>query len=257
MKSYATIATNIFIVMARNMMILATCLLSTLPLTAQHYTYLSGSLGNLTSSGPEVNAPIRIRDGGLLDGSTRNVSLRQQFGRYFSLGLEYSRCYFSPLLQIEERGPTSFGTMQSDRLSVKTNFDVRVYNDRISAYGSFAYIYSIEDQGMSATGLCNPSNLLVENRLLTGMDRVSFLAAGAGTRIRLMGELLVEMELGYATSFQEIYSYTIYYGDLDTNPYVCEMEEGMDHFYFRAGFAYPLQPVCRLLGKTVDFMLAL
>lgn len=257
MRSYATIATNIFIVMTRNMMILIACLLSTLPLSAQHYTYLSGSVGNLTSFGPEVTSPIRIRDGGWLDGSTKNLSLRQQFGRYFSLELGYSACFFSPMLQIEERRATSFGYMQSNRLSVKTNFDVKVYSDRISAYGAFAYIYSIEQQEISATGLCNPSNLLVENRLLPGMDRVSFLSAGAGARIRLMGELLFEIELGYATSFQEIYSLTVNYGDLEANPYVYELTEGKNHFYFRAGFAYPLQPVFRLLGKTVDFMLAL
>ena len=237
---------------------LACGLLVTASLEAQRYTYLSGGVGIYSTFIPEVGMPFSVRDGGLEDGGSYNVSLRQEMGKYFSLELGYIASYFDPHVQVEERPPVDGGYFESDRFTLKTNFDVRVYKDRIAAYGTFGYIFSIEDAGgISAVGLCNPSNVLVEYAHLSGTGNESFLSAGSGVRFRLVHELLFEMELGYATSFHEMYSLTVYYEDPGGIVSTHVIEVGKDHFYFRFGFSYPLQPVFRAMGKGVDFLLAL
>lgn len=233
-------------------------MLVTTSLEAQRYTYLSGRAGIYSTFIPEVRTPFSIRDGGVEDGGSYNVSLRQEMGKYFSLELGYTACYFDPHVQVEERPPVDGGYFESDRFTLKTNFDVSVYKDRIAAYGTFGYIFSIEDAGgISAVGLCNPSNVLVEYTHLPGIRNESFLTTGAGVRFRLVHELLFEMELGYATSFDELYKLTVYYEDPGGIVHTHMIEEGKDHFYFSFGFSYPLQPVFRAMGKGVDFLLAL
>jgi hypothetical protein len=237
---------------------LACGLLVTVSLEAQRYTYLSGGIGIHSTFIPEVQLPFSVRDGGLEDGGSYNVSLRQEMGKYFSLELGYAAMHFNPGVQVVEGHLVQGGHFASDRFSLKTNVDVRVYRDRITAYGTFGYTYSIEDTGGSSSiWTCNPSNVLVEYAHLPGTGYESFLSAGAGVRFRLVHELLFEMELGYATSFQEMYSLTVSYEDPGGIVHTRVIEEGKDHFYFRFGFSYPLQPVFRAMGKGVDFLLAL
>ncbi len=237
---------------------LACGLLVTTSLEAQRYTYLSGGVGVHSTFIPEVRMPFSVRDGGLEDGGSYNVSLRQQIGKCFSLELGYAAFHFDPAVQVAEGNLVQGGHFASDRFTLKTNVDVRVYKDRIAAYGTFGYIYSIEDAGgISSIGTCNPSNVLVEYAHLSGTGNESFLSAGSGVRFRLVHELLFEMELGYATSFDEMYSLTVNYEDPAGIVHTYVIEEGKDHFYFRFGFSYPLQPVFRAMGKGVDFLLAL
>jgi hypothetical protein len=99
--------------------------------------------------------------------------------------------------------------------------------------------------------------VLVEYAHLPGTGYASFLSAGAGTRFRLVHELLFEMELGYATTSHELYSLRVRYEDPAGVSYAHTIEEGRNYFYFRFGFSYPLQPVFRAMGKGVDFLLAL
>lgn len=227
--------------------------------SAQHYTYFEGSTGIYSMFIPGRNVPFSIRDGSLLDGSGYHLSLRQQMGTWFSLELGYSKCNLRPALQVVDRPVLSGGSMfRSDRFFLKTNVDVKVFRDRIAAYGSIGTTYSFEDKGgVSAVGLCNPSNVLIEYTYLPGTGKALFLSAGAGIRFRLIHELLLECEWGYNTSLQEMYRFTVHYEDPAGTSFAQTLEEGKDQFYFRFGFAYPLQPVCRLLGKSVDFLLAL
>lgn len=217
-------------------------------LSAQNYTYLGAELGFSTYRSQNANYPTNINFG-LYNGSGSIIGfhLRRELSKMLSIETGYSSNtygdYYLPNVAFE-----------SHQIPLKGNLNINVYRDRISTFASFGYLFCIEESLSSGSfGIWNSEGdgIVVDWSYISESKYNSLFVASSGCRFRLLDELLIEMELGYAFGLKAIREYKLTFWDTSGISGSSHLTGKGNYYYFKIGLSYPIQRASKLLEKVI------
>ncbi len=219
-------------------------------LQAQNYNWFQAGFGYTTSKSCKVGGADGIYNTPDPDGAFYNFLLRKDISQMTSIETGFMERGYMITLGVAGNNYVSFGASEAYQIPLKIFFDLNLYKDKIFMYTSFGYLFCIEDNSGSgeviSTGF-NTDSIAVAFRYLPGSKFHSLYTVSTGFRLRIVDELFLQLELGYAFGFEDIMEFEItYYDDSGVLKEISMTDRGR-YWFLGIGLSYPLERVLELM----------
>lgn len=227
-------------------LLIAILMLITSIVTAQRYTYLGGGVG-IISSKYQLNESLSIRSPTTINGGSYDIYLRQDLTKFLAAEIGYSwRNYDSEyLLPGDSYAFPSVG-IWAHLIPVNMDIGVDIVKDRLSLYASFGYLICVQQytgSGSNKSFNNQGDSLIIEWDYVAESEHKSLFTVGLGSRINIVEDLLMELELGYAFAYEDQREYIFTYWDESGGIKNQTAIFNGNYWRVKFGLSYPIQRI--------------
>lgn len=219
-------------------------------ISAQRYTYIGAGIG-LISSKYQLNENHSIRAPTIVNGGSYDFFIRQELTNFLSAEVGYSwRGYDSEYLLPGDLYAYPNEDMWAHVIPINLDIGVDVVENRISLYGSFGYHICVQQytgSGSLKSFTFQGDSIIIEWDYLAKSEHNSLFTVGIGSRFRIIDQLHIELELGYAFGFNEQRAYHFTYWDDAGEAQNVSTTYNGNYWRCKFGIAYPIQRVLELI----------
>ncbi|MFW5820125.1 MAG: hypothetical protein ACOCWA_02455 [Bacteroidota bacterium] len=216
-------------------------------LQAQDYTWFRAGIGYTASKLYKVGGSAEFSNTLEPSGAFYNFNLRKEISEMISIETGFMERGYHNNFSIDGDKYGSFGSFESYQIPLKIYLDLNLYRERILMFTSFGYTFCIE--GHTGSGLVTSTSikdtvvLTASYSTLPESKYHSLFSVSTGARIRIIEELLIELELGYAFGFEDLRRFEItYYDDSGVLNEIYGTDRGR-YWFLGIRLSYPLERV--------------
>jgi hypothetical protein len=218
-------------------------------LYAQKNTYFQVHWGSSSTGFKIQDYSPQIYNSCYVGGHLYDFHLRQELVSIMSIEFGYSNRSYYQAFGLKKNYLYSTEQFITNQFPISINLDINVYKD-VSLYSSYGYMFCIERSISDGNiiSLPNEEYLAIDWKYIPGSKYNSKFLVNLGARIRIIDELLFEIECGRAFRTKDFRIYSFTFKDNSGLFKTLSTNDLGNYWYFQFGLSYPIQRTGKILG---------